>query len=116
MNSRRRISALALPLVAGAAITLMPTTAQAAPQAASVTLCSDGSFASVLQWPSRGGLETTVVNPGDCNTWADLTSGVEQVKVLTSTQDYIGTFQLDGSRNVTVTTVDTANGPSFYVA
>ncbi|MFE1852186.1 hypothetical protein [Streptomyces sp. NPDC059489] len=117
MNVRRWIAGLALPIVAGAAVTLLPATAQAAPQAGgTVTLCDNGSFSVYLQWNDL--YATPLVSPGHCITrWPE--AGVKEVNVLanagTSTW-YIGSFILDSSRNVTVTAIDTASGASYYVS
>ncbi|MEV6536157.1 hypothetical protein AB0M86_42425 [Streptomyces sp. NPDC051639] len=117
MNTRRWISGLALPLVAGAAVTLVPATAQAAPQAGTVTLCANGSFSFELEWTTDG-LETGLVSPGHCSTF-NSPGGVREVNVIASAGPalwYVGSFQLDGGRNVKVTAVDTASGASYYVA
>ncbi|MER6540702.1 hypothetical protein ABT215_44580 [Streptomyces sp900105755] len=34
-----------------------------------VQLCAQGDYPAVLQFPNRGGMESTAVNPGQCNWW-----------------------------------------------
>jgi hypothetical protein len=115
MHSRRWTAALALT-AASAATLLLAFPAQAAPAAGKVALCSKGSFGSGLTWPKYGAT-SLVVQPGSCATFTDPGGpSVQQVNVLTGKNAYIGSFQLDGSRGVTVTTVSTASGPSFYIA
>lgn len=59
---------LALPVVA---LTVAPVVADAAPAGGGAALCVDGGadYSAVLQWPNRGGMETTVVEPGQCSAW-----------------------------------------------
>ncbi|MEV6028390.1 hypothetical protein [Streptomyces sp. NPDC052036] len=117
MNLRRWIAGLALPFVAGATVALLPATAQAAPQTGTVTLCANGSFSFELEWTTDG-YETGLVSPGHCQTF-NSPAGVRQVNVIAHAGTwlwYVGSFQLDGSRNVKVTAIDTASGASYYVA
>lgn len=117
MRTLRRIAkSVALPVAAGAAIASLPATAQAAEQSVVVTVCSRGSFYSLLEFPQRGGLQTVMVGAGSCLHWTNLGgSGVEQVNVHGG-GEYIASFQWDSNRSVTVNTVDTASGKSFYLS
>lgn len=117
MRTLRRIAtAVALPVAASAAVALLPATAQATEQSAVVTLCSRGSFHSVLEFPQRSGIRTVMIDPGNCWNFYNLgRSGVEQVNVLGG-GEYIASFQWDSNRNVTAPTIDTASGKSFHLS
>lgn len=115
-NLRRFAAAVALPVAAGAAMTLAPTTAQAADGAGTITVCAKGGFSTYLDFPQRGEWVTTPSVPAGFCTQFDLGgSGVEQVDVNGGDQ-YIASFQWDTSRHVTVNSVGTASGMSFYLS
>jgi hypothetical protein len=113
---RRFATAVALPVAASAAVALAPTTAQAADGAGTITVCSKGSFSTFLDFPRRGEWVTVPSVPaGLCTHFKLGGSGVEQVNVNGADQ-YIASFQWDTGRHVTVNTVGTASGMSFYLS
>ena len=115
---RRIAAAIAVPVAAGAAVALLPTTAQASAAAkGTITLCSRGSYASHFVFPGRGGWVTDLAPSGQCRSYSiSVTSGVEQVNVNGAGGIYIASFQWDTSRTLTVNTIDTASGKSFYIS
>jgi len=52
-------------------LAVVPAVASAAPAGGGEQLCvtGDADYSAVLQWPNRGGMETTVVTPGQCSPW-----------------------------------------------
>ncbi|MEV6234260.1 hypothetical protein AB0L88_40990 [Saccharopolyspora shandongensis] len=80
---RASLSAMAVGVLAsGAALGL--TAPASAAGAGSLTVCSKGDYASYVQFPSRGGMATTIVNAGECRDFNNLGSSnnVEQINVF----------------------------------
>jgi hypothetical protein len=117
MRTPRRIAtAVALTAATGAALALVPATAQAADGAGTITVCSKGSFSTYLDFPGPGQWVTTPSVPAGLCTHFNLGgSGVEQVNV-NGGDVYIASFQWDTGRHVTVNTVDAGGGKSFYLS
>jgi hypothetical protein len=118
MRTLRRIAAaVAVPVAAGAAVALLPATAQASAAGGTLTLCSRGSYASQIEFPNRGHWISDLVQPGQCRNVANIgNSGVEQVNVDSAGGGYIASFQWDISRTLTINTIDTSSGRSFYLS
>lgn len=67
-----------------------------------VQLCAQGNYAAVLQFPDRGGYESTVVSPGQCWKGHMGGNGSEPINVIgiynTSSNTFkIGTVYFNGS-------------------
>lgn len=67
---RLAVSAAAICATATSLLALTAPSASASTiQNQWVQLCAQGNYPAVLQFPYRGGMESTGVNPGQCNWW-----------------------------------------------
>ncbi|MFR9732018.1 hypothetical protein ACL03H_22565 [Saccharopolyspora sp. MS10] len=88
MTNRR--TRFATVLAASAAVLAMPLTATAASAATTaavspgtLSLCSDGSYSTQVEFPDRGGFSTFVVPAGQCHDTTGLSSaGIEPITVV----------------------------------
>lgn len=91
LSAARRVAATAVVtagLAGATALAAAPasavtsaTTSAATPY--TLTVCSEGSYASFVEFPGRGRLSTTVVEPGQCTDfggWND--NGIEEINVF----------------------------------
>ncbi|MEU5847468.1 hypothetical protein [Saccharopolyspora shandongensis] len=79
---RASSSAIAAGVLASAAV--LAAAAPASADTSKLTVCSQGNYASYVEFPGRGGMTTTVVNSGQCRDFANLGSSnaVEAIKVF----------------------------------
>lgn len=84
--------ALAAALLAGTA----PSAAASTIGKGWVQLCAQGDYPSVVEFPSRGGLESTIVNPGSC--WLNYMGGRgwESINVMDLHHRVLATFSYNG--------------------
>jgi hypothetical protein len=85
-------------------LTLVPAVASAAPATGSAALCVDSGadYSAALQWPNRGGLETTAVLPGKCSSWGPDDAG-QAIVILANKNGALfnlGNFTGDGSTQI----------------
>ncbi|MFD0919407.1 hypothetical protein [Saccharopolyspora rosea] len=114
LRSPRTTGALAAIAAAGAAVTMLAGTAQAATPG-TFTLCSKGSYGSFAEFPERGGLATAVVPSGQCHSFKFGGDKAEPVQIRVAAEpqggQVIGGTVYDGRAGLNIATVD---GPSFY--
>jgi len=112
---RKSKKLLAAGMAAAASLTaaavIVPATSASAATGV-FTLCSDGGYGSVAQFPDRGYLETVVIDPGRCTSLVLGGDTNEQVNVIDAdTDQLIGSTIYNGSVGETIVTIA---GPSFY--
>lgn len=105
---------LALTAAVGAtlAMTTIGTAQAAAPE--TLTLCSEGSFASWAEFPERGGLATAEIASGECWDFEVRGDKAEQVLIYKSGDaEPIGATTYDPATGLGIATIDTPNGPDI---
>ncbi|QUQ68323.1 hypothetical protein [Kutzneria sp. CA-103260] len=98
--AKRTAAASAAVGLALVGLAVVPAVASAAPAAGGAQLCVDrfADYSAVMQWPNRGGMETTVTGPGQCSNWGPGDAG-ELIVVLAfynGAQINLGHFQASG--------------------
>ncbi|MEV5544312.1 hypothetical protein AB0L13_46750 [Saccharopolyspora shandongensis] len=89
-------SAIAAGVLASAAV--LAAAAPAWADTGKLTVCSEGDYASYVEFPARGGMTTAIVNSGQCQDFADLGSSTDV--------EAINVFGIDGPSTFWITSGD----------